>query len=231
MTRDFDRRQLLGLLGGTVLFAACKGTGDGAQQSASTTAPSGTAPSGSAPNTAASSSTADCTLTPSQTEGPYYLDIDKVRRDIREGRPGTPLVVALKVQAADCKPLAGAAVDIWHCDATGDYSGDGATFMRGTQVTDADGNAEFLTVYPGWYRGRTVHIHAKVHIDSRSELTTQLYFDDAVSDAVYATAPYNDRGRRSTRNTNDTISRGGPQLNLSKDGDGYRGALTIGVRA
>lgn len=210
MTRDLDRRQVLGLLGGAVLFAACSGKGDDAEPRAGN---------------------ADCVLTPSQAEGPFYVDAHKVRRDIREGRPGTPLVVALKVQSADCKPLAGAAVDIWHCDATGDYSGGGATFMRGTQVTDADGHVEFLTVYPGWYQGRTVHIHAKVHLDRRSELTTQLYFDDAVSDAVYATAPYNQRGRRSTRNTNDNISRGGPKLNLTKDGDGYRGALTIGVRA
>lgn len=212
--RDYDRRQVLGLMGGAVLLAACSGKGDDAEQTATTTA------------------AADCVLTPSQSEGPFYLDIDKVRRDIREGRPGMPLVVAFKVQQADsCKPLADAAVDIWHCDANGEYSADGATFMRGTQVTDADGNAEFLTVYPGFYQGRTVHIHAKVHLDSRSELTTQVYFDDAVSDAVFATAPYNQRGRRTTRNSDDRIFRNGPQFNVAKDGDGYRGTLTIGVRS
>lgn len=212
MHGDIDRRQLLGLLGGSLAFAACTRRGR-------------SEPSGG------ESSAAGCTVTPSQTEGPYYVELDKVRRDITEGRPGMPLLVALKVQeAGSCAPIANAAVDVWHCDASGDYSDGGATFLRGTQVTDADGNVEFLTVYPGWYPGRTVHIHAKAHLDSRSEFTTQLYFDDAVSDAVFATAPYNDRGKRSTTNVRDSIYRSGPQLRLAKEGGGYRGSLAIGVK-
>ena len=110
-----------------------------------------------------------CVLTPEMTEGPYYLPGEKVRRNITEGRPGTPLTLKLKVvNVSTCKAIKGAAVDIWHADAGGTYSGVqdsvGTTFMRGIQPTDAKGVAQFLTVYPGWYQGRTVHIHVKVHL-------------------------------------------------------------------
>jgi protocatechuate 3,4-dioxygenase beta subunit len=108
-------------------------------------------------------------LAPEQTEGPYYIADEAVRRNITEGRPGTPLMLrAFVVNASSCKPIRGAAVDIWHADAGGVYSGFGQgagnrTFMRGIQRTNAKGLALFRTVYPGWYQGRTVHIHVKVH--------------------------------------------------------------------
>jgi len=111
-----------------------------------------------------------CVLAPEQTEGPYYLPNEKVRRNIAEGRPGTPLRLRLGVvDASTCAPIRGAAVDIWHCDALGAYSGvapssASSTFMRGIQRTSAGGIASFETVYPGWYPGRTVHIHVKVHV-------------------------------------------------------------------
>ena len=113
-------------------------------------------------------------LSPEQTEGPYYIDGEKLRRDITEGRPGVPLLLRLRVvDASTCKPIKGAAVDIWHCDALGVYSGFGSgsgnrTFMRGIQKTDATGLARFRSVWPGWYQGRTVHIHVKVHVAATS---------------------------------------------------------------
>src|SRR3989440_6690446 len=118
---------------------------------------------------AVASGAVSCVLAPEQTEGPYYIANEKLRRNITEGRPGTPLTLRLRVvDASTCKPIKNAAVDVWHCDALGAYSGFGAgsgnrTFMRGVQRTDANGFATFQTVYPGWYQGRTVHIHVKVH--------------------------------------------------------------------
>src|SRR6478672_11004821 len=121
-------------------------------------------------NLAVESGAVSCVLTPELTEGPYYIAGEKFRRDIREGHPGTLLSLRLRVlHASTCKPIKGAAVDIWHADAAGNYSGFGAgaasrTFMRGIQRTGANGVATFTTVYPGWYQGRAVHIHVKVHV-------------------------------------------------------------------
>src|SRR6266516_3308335 len=109
---------------------------------------------------AVASGAVSCVLTPEQTEGPYYLANEKLRRDITEGRPGVPLLLRLRVvDASTCKPIKGAAVDVWHADAVGVYSGFGSgsgsrTFMRGIQRTDANGLARFRSVYPGWYQGR-----------------------------------------------------------------------------
>jgi protocatechuate 3,4-dioxygenase beta subunit len=118
---------------------------------------------------AVASGAVSCVLAPEQTEGPYYLPGDKLRRNVTEGKPGVPLTLKLTVlDASTCKPIKGAAVDIWHCDAGGIYSGtsqQGAeklTFLRGIQKTDAKGLATFKTIYPGWYQGRTVHIHVRV---------------------------------------------------------------------
>ena len=119
---------------------------------------------------------------PELTEGPYYLDLDLVRRDITEGRPGVPFDLAVKVvDATSCEPLEGAAVDVWHCDAEGAYSGvqgDSGTFLRGVQMTGADGVADFTTIFPGWYTGRAVHVHLKVALAGDDVHTGQLFFDD-----------------------------------------------------
>ena len=137
------------------------------------------------------------------TEGPYYVDDMKVRRDITEGLPGAPLSLRLSVlDASTCKPIKGAAVDIWHASAGGKYSGAesndtvGRTYLRGIQRTDAKGLARFATVYPGWYPGRAVHIHVKVHVGGDEVHTGQLFFRDSISDAVYKRAPYKARGAR-----------------------------------
>src|SRR4051794_29166463 len=109
-----------------------------------------------------------CILTPEMTEGPYYVPNEAVRRNITEGKSGTALRLHLTVvSASTCKPIKGAAVDIWHADATGVYSGvqgNTGTFLRGVQRTDRNGLAVFDTIYPGWYHGRAVHIHVKVHV-------------------------------------------------------------------
>jgi protocatechuate 3,4-dioxygenase beta subunit len=160
-----------------------------------------------------------CVITPETTEGPYYFDPNLERTDVTEGRPGLPTVLKLQVVDEVCRPLAGARVDIWHCDATGIYSGyagqpgdvdaTGETFMRGTQLTGADGVASFETVYPGWYPGRTPHVHFKVFLDQTTVLTGQLFFPDDVSDQVYASgAPYLPReGQQARRNADDGIAR------------------------
>jgi protocatechuate 3,4-dioxygenase beta subunit len=177
-----------------------------------------------------------CVLTPEQTEGPYYIAGEKLRRDITEGKAGGPLLLRLKVvDAATCRPIKGAAVDVWHADALGVYSGAGSrsrTFMRGIQRTDRNGIARFRTVYPGWYQGRTVHIHVKVHVAGNVVHTGQLYFPDRVTDKVFRRRPYNRRPRRTTRNANDFVfAQGGRRslLSLRKAGSAYVGSITMGV--
>jgi protocatechuate 3,4-dioxygenase beta subunit len=179
-----------------------------------------------------------CVLTPEQTEGPYYIPGEKLRRDITEGKAGVPLLLRLKVvDAASCRPIKCAAVDIWHPDALGVYSGFGAgsrnrTFMRGVQRTDRNGLTRFRSVYPGWYQGRTVHIHVKVHVAGNVVHTGQLYFPDRITDRVFRRRPYSRRARRSTRNANDFgFAQGGRRsmLSLRRVGGAYVGSLTMGV--
>jgi protocatechuate 3,4-dioxygenase beta subunit len=188
---------------------------------------------------AVESGAVSCVLTPELTEGPYYIANEQLRRTITDGHPGTPLLLQLAVvDASTCKPIRGAAVDIWHADAAGNYSGFGAgsgsrTFMRGIQRTDARGVATFQTVYPGWYQGRSVHIHVKVHVSGRVVHTGQLFFPDALTDRVYRSAPYSKRPKRTTRNTNDSIFVNGGRkaiLNVRRrSAGGYLGTLTMGV--
>lgn len=246
-----SRRQALAAAGTVSLasiLAACGGDGDAAGTSAVTTTDGATATV--APKTATSSATeelfdasATCSVTPEQTEGPYYFDVDAIRRDIREDREGTELRLALRVRdAGSCEPIENAVVDLWHCDATGLYSGfesastggggrrDEETYLRGAQATNAEGIAEFVTIYPGWYRGRTVHIHAKVHLDRQTALTTQLYFDDAFTDEVYAAEPYASDGPRDTLNDDDGIFSAETILTLSREGDGVLGVMTFDVQ-
>ncbi len=245
MTRRYDRRQALGAFGTISLGSLLAACGDDSPTSSATTPVATTdgATTTVEPRTTTSSDTAalfeesaSCTVTPEQTEGPYYFDADAVRSDIREDRKGTRLRLALRVRdAQSCQPLPDAVVDIWHCDAEGSYSGfDGAStqtrYLRGAQVTNKDGIAELVTIYPGWYQGRTVHIHAKVHLDSTTVLTTQLFFDDKVSDAVFARSPYNGRGRRDELNSTDGIFDDALVLTLAEEDGGYRGVMNFDVR-
>lgn len=164
-----------------------------------------------------------CAVTSETTEGPYYFDVDAIRGDRREDRDGVTMHLALRVQDASegCAPVANAVVDIWHRDAEGIYSGyenasrggpggsgqtDEETYLRGAQVTDSDGVAAFTSIYPGWYRGRAVHVHFKVHLDQNTVLTSQLFFDESFTDVVYEVEPYASAGPRDTRiDTGDMV--------------------------
>jgi protocatechuate 3,4-dioxygenase beta subunit len=188
-----------------------------------------------------------CVVTPAQMDGPFFTDVRLNRADIRSDptdksvREGAPLTLALRVAtvgAAGCTALRGAMVDVWHCDAVGAYSDSdqataGKKFLRGYQLTDANGVARFTTIYPGWYPGRTVHIHVKVHVGGTVVHTGQLYFNDTVTDAVYRKAPYRARGARTTRNASDSIFRNGgsrSQVKTAGDGKGgYVGRITMGI--
>jgi protocatechuate 3,4-dioxygenase beta subunit len=197
----------------------------------------------------------DCVLTPEQEEGPFYIDLAQVRRDITEGRRGVPLALALTViDAETCEPIRDAAVDIWHCDALGTYSGEPSegtkdeTFLRGIQLTDAHGLAEFATIYPGQYPGRTTHIHLKVRLGGRQSdgtysgggvaHTGQLFTSDQRDAEVFALAPYDQNTAEITPRNADGIfqDQGGSSsvLALAPAGsnfsrDGLSGRASLGV--
>jgi protocatechuate 3,4-dioxygenase beta subunit len=199
--------------------------------------PEAASAAGSGP-AAVASGAVTCVLTPELTQGPYYVPREKVRRNITEGKPGAPLDLRLTVvDASTCKPIKSAVVDIWHADALGVYSGavannPGTSFMRGVQKTDSAGLARFLSVYPGWYQGRAVHIHVIVHLGGSVVHTGQFFFDDALTDTVYKQSPYSARGSRDTRNAADSIYRNGGSrsiLKVAKVSPGYHGAIVMGV--
>ena len=232
-----SRRQVLAGLGSVslgALLAACGSDDDGSATKVETTeGTTSTVESSGGRGGLASrfDGAATCTQTTEQTEGPFYFDVDSIRSDIREDREGAKLRLGMRVRdAAECRPLANAVVDIWHCDATGSYSaGEEETYLRGAQVTNADGIVEFTTVYPGGYMGRTVHVHAKVHLDRRTVLTTQFYFDDAVSARVFGSEPYAADAGREVSNENDGLYDEELALTLSDEGDGYLGLITLDV--
>jgi protocatechuate 3,4-dioxygenase beta subunit len=195
-----------------------------------------------------------CVVRPRQTEGPFFVDGDLERSDLRidprtgAAKPGMPLRLAFRVSrvgASVCAPLAGAQVHVWHCDAAGNYSSvrdrrapnAGEAFLRGFQTTDAAGTVRFLTIYPGWYPGRAVHVHFKIRTADAPrgvEFISQLYFDDALSEQVYATAPYAGQGRQKLANGDDFLFRdGGKQLllDVTPESAGYAAVFDIGLQA
>jgi protocatechuate 3,4-dioxygenase beta subunit len=235
-----DRRKALSRLGAVSLgglLAACGDDGDEPRAVRTTTGETTTVE----PRTRTPQATAElfddsaaCRVTTELTEGPFYLDVNAIRSDIREDRKGTLLRLALRVRdAGSCQPIDNAVVDIWHCDAMGSYSGvdgNGGTYLRGAQVTNADGIVEFKTIYPGWYPTRTPHIHAKVHLDRQTVLTTQLFFDDAFTRRIYERSPYSDDPGRDTSNANDGIFDERLVLTLSRVEGGARGVMTFDVQ-
>lgn len=253
-----------------------------------------------------------CVMTSEETQGPYWFDVDSIRSDIREDRPGTTFALALRVQDLDncsadgtAEIVSNAVVEIWHCDAGGVYSGfesgstaadigggmgtppgggmgtppeggmggpggnggpggrgapgggggvggsgetsdgsysvgdsestttDDGTYLRGAQTTDASGIAMFTTIFPGWYVGRTTHIHVKVHVDKKTVLTTQLFFDPSLIGEVYVQAPYADHAgwEDNTQNSDDGIYDDTGLVTTQKVADGYIGAVNLGVSA
>lgn len=225
--RILTRREMLALLGGAALLAG-------------------------SPRRSSAQPLPACVVTPEQMEGPFFTDVRLNRSDIRSDptdksvKDGLLLALTLRlsaVNASGCAPLAGAMVDVWHCDALGAYSDSdrataGRKFLRGHQVTDASGTVRFTTIYPGWYPGRSVHIHFKVRVVTGPalghEITSQLYFDEAVTDRVHARAPYSARAARNrTRNEDDGLyRRGGSRLTLAltETGAGYAGEYHVGMR-
>lgn len=249
VARILSRREMLGLIGMTAaapLLGSCEQSPSRAQTSTSTQTPA----------RALTATIPSCVVRPQQTEGPYFVDDKLNRSDIRSDpadglvAQGSPLRLVLhvsRIAGGSCTPLSGAIVDVWQCDASGVYSDfedfnglfdtRGKKFLRGYQVTGTDGRVEFVTIYPGWYPGRTVHIHFKIRTDSASrrshEFTSQLYFDDAITDQVHAQPPYSGKGQRTRRNDRDGIfRRGGDQLmlRLTKEERGYLGTFDIGLQ-
>lgn len=237
----------------TTVAPEASATGSPAGPTQAETMPESTAASEGASETATMEVLPACVVSPELTEGPYFVDENLNRSDIRTDPStggafdGAPLELALRVLQVggeDCLPLEGAQVDIWQCDALGVYSDIsdpgfstvGQQFLRGFQVTDSDGVARFTTIYPGWYQGRTVHIHFKVRssasTDTSYEFTSQLFFDDELSDRVFQQEPYAGKGDRGTRNDNDGIyQESGNQLllNVEETGSGYAATFDIGM--
>jgi protocatechuate 3,4-dioxygenase beta subunit len=189
----------------------------------------------------ADAATAACVLSPEVTEGPYWIDTSLTRRDVREGKAGVPLLLTLTVQnASACTPITNADVEIWHCDADGDYSGfDGSSrtrYLRGHQVSNADGKVNFVTIIPGWYPGRTPHIHLKVHVGGEVVHTGQIFFSEKVLSQVYKIAPYSSHGQPDTSHAADNIfaqagaNKAVVKLAKRKNGRrGFTGRITLGV--
>jgi protocatechuate 3,4-dioxygenase beta subunit len=248
-----SRRDALRLLGiGSAAFLASCATSEGTSTIVPTSNPT---VAGESTQVMATAATAlDCVVHPELTIGPYFVDGQLNRSDIRSepsdnsAKAGLPLTLNINVTSVgdnSCTPLEGAQVDIWHCDAEGHYSGvsdpgfdtSGQQFLRGYQLTNANGGVQFQTIYPGWYSGRAVHIHFTIRTkgaDSQDyQFTSQFFFDDALTDQVHALEPYASQGQRDTRNTNDNIfSGGGDQLLLNLQGDdtnGFTGLMSIGL--
>lgn len=202
MSRKIPRRQAVAMLGaaGAAMAFAC---GDSNPTAPSSTGGTTTTPPGGT-NTA-------CAVTPTETVGPYPSRLDLVRSDVREDRQGTPLALTITVvnTNASCGPVAGVEVEIWQCDAAGNYSQYGtqtaATYLRGIQTTNAAGQVAFTTVYPGWYQGRATHIHVEVVRNGTSVRVTQIAFPESTNAAVYGTGVYAGRGQNPTANTQDGI--------------------------
>ena len=257
--RLLTRRQTLGLIGaaGVAGLAAAVGCSSSEDKATATATRSATA-TGTTGATTTSAATAtvtasaepviNCVAVPALTEGPYFVDELLNRSDIRTdpttgaASPGTPLEITVRVFNGACTPLPGAHVDIWHCDAAGKYSDESANntvgqkFLRGYQVTDENGAVKFTTIYPGWYMGRAVHIHFKIRTydgsSQTSTFTSQFFFDDAQTDAIYQQAPYSSHGSRDTRNSGDSIygqSAGNTVLTLTPSGNGYASSFGIGM--
>jgi protocatechuate 3,4-dioxygenase beta subunit len=256
-----SRREALAVLGatGVAVLAGCVPGASEPDLPTSTPTESGApeatdAQADSATPSAGSDSLPNCVVRPELTEGPYFVDEQLNRSDLRSDPSDGSLVEGARLQltfrvseiaAGGCAALAGAYVDIWHCDAFGVYSDAedpgfntvGQKFLRGYQVTDGEGIASFTTIYPGWYFSRAVHIHFKIRSElspnSSYEFTSQLFFDDDFTDQLYQQQPYASRGERQLRNSDDRIYQGGGSqlvLEVGPSASGYAATFDIGLQ-
>jgi protocatechuate 3,4-dioxygenase beta subunit len=181
-----------------------------------------------------------CTLTKELTEGPYYVAGEPTRQNITEGIAGLPLILSFRVvDATTCKVIPGADVEIWHADPEGEYSAfDGASkktsYLRGHQIANAKGVAKFITVFPGWYSGRTPHIHVKAHVNGAEVHTGQVFFKTSIEKKVYSKPPYTGRSGQRVYNSGDNIykqigSSGIVPLKKRSGKKGYAGTITLAV--
>ena len=234
--KHLSRRAVIGALtavGSAAIAGAC-----GAAASPTTPSTGSTSTGGSAGDASGA-----CAVIPSETEGPYPDRTGMIgnaafyRQDITEGKPGTPLTLALTVVkvASGCAPIADATIEVWHCDHTRGYSEytTAGTSMRGLQKTDANGRAAFTTIYPGWYQGRATHVHLEVFVNGASVKTTQMAFPEEATAAVYAQGVYASRGQNPTTNARDGIFADGVASELATMSgnleSGYTASLQIGV--
>ena len=237
------RREVLAALGagvGAAAMAAC-GSSSTSPSAATTTT---TTPPPTAGNAA-------CAVAPTETRGPYPDTTGMInnpsffRRDITEGRPGVPLTLTLTVVNVNsaCAAVSGLQVEIWQCDAAGNYSeysqpgfnGAGQTFLRGVQTTDVNGQVTFTTIYPGWYQGRATHIHVDVYRSGAIVKSTQIAFPETVTAAVYASGAYAVHGQNTqTNNANDNVFSDGVTNELAtvsgSTASGYAAMLNVGIQ-
>ena len=232
-SKRVSRREALGMIGAaSAALAACNGSSPTSPSTTSTTPPTATT------TTPATSATA-CVVTPSETAGPFPSITLPVRSDVREDRTGLPLMLAITVvnAGASCAPVTNASVEIWHCDAAGNYSEYGnltsSTWLRGIQPVDGSGVARFTTIYPGWYAGRATHIHIEVFVDNRSVKTSQIAFPEEINSAVYTSGVYASKGQNPTKNTNDGIFADGVTSELAtltgSASSGYSATFQVGI--
>jgi len=241
ITQVFGRRQALMTLGALGLLGCGAGDPDSSSSSGGS---SGTGTSGS------------CALIPQETQGPYPLltilsNSTMLRQDITEGKTGVALKLVLKLVNvnASCAAIANTAVYIWHCDKDGIYSGYsqpaantvGATFCRGIQLTDSNGEVSFTTIYPGWYAGRITHIHFQAYLADNltvaATATSQIAFPQDITTAVYNSTLYAARGQNTSVasfSADNVFSDGTTYQMATIAGDltsGYTATLTVGIAA
>ena len=245
VNRRITRRNVLETLGlaGAAMVAACSSSPTSASSTNNSTTPPTT--------TGSSSTTGSCVVAAEETAGPYPDRLGMIsnqsflRQDITESKSGLPLTLALTIVNVrqNCTAVSNASVEIWQCNAAGnyseyaqpDYDGTGQTFLRGVQITNSAGVATFRTIYPGWYMGRATHIHVQVFVNGAVVKTTQVAFPENVTASVYRTGVYAAKGQSTTSNASDNVFSDGTQTEMATlTGDtasGYTATLTVGVSA
>ena len=203
MRKRIGRRQAIGAIGaaGAALAFGCGN---------SPTSPTATS-TGTTTTTTTTGTNDACSITPTETVGPFPSLTDIFRSDIRDGKTGTLLTLTVKVVNVNngCAAVSNANVEIWHVDAGGNYSEYGSnaaeTFLRGIQTTNSDGIVTFTTIYPGWYQGRATHIHLEVTMNGSSIKATQIAFPEAINATVHGSGVYASHGQNPIANASDGI--------------------------